>query len=112
MRDVLISLGMAPDKIIVETKSLNTHQNAQLSAAILQQRGIKQPILVTSAFHMLRAVKEFHRVGVAVIPYPVGFYASRNDYWTILSWVPSAAALHGTGMALKEYFGLVVLQLR
>jgi len=42
----------------------------------------------------------------------VGYYTSRRDHWNALSWVPSAAAMRGTGLALKEYLGLAVLSLR
>ena len=70
---------------------------------------MQRPLLVTSAFHMSRSMKEFGRAKVAVTPYPVGYYTPRANYWHALSWVPSASALRGTGLALKEYLGLAVL---
>ena len=112
MQDILISLGMAADKIILEDRSLNTTENAVFSAAILKQRGLSQPILVTSAFHMARSVEEFHLAGVTTIPYPVGYYVPRGSYWNATSWVPSASALRGTSLALKEYLGLAALKVR
>ena len=112
MHAILVSLGMSPDKIIMEPRSLNTTENAKMSADIMRLRGYKRPVLVTSAFHMRRSVEEFSRAGVTVTPYPVGYYTSRRDYWNALSWVPSAAAMRGTGLALKEYMGLAVLSVR
>ena len=60
------------------------------------------------------AAKALEKVGagVTVTPYPVGYYTSRRDYWNALSWVPSAAAMRGTGLALKEYMGLAILSVR
>ena len=112
MRDVLVSLGMAPDKVVAEAKSLNTQQNAEFTARLLRQYGWQRPVLVTSAFHMRRSVEEFKRVGVIVTPYPTGYYSLRRDYWHVLSWVPSASALDLTSLALKEYLGLAALLLR
>lgn len=112
MRDILVDLGMPPDKVFLENKSVNTRQNAEMTAELLRRHGWKRPVLVTSAFHMLRSVEEFRRAGVAVTPYPVGYYASRQHHWTMLSVVPSASALQGTAIALKEYMGLAALQLR
>ena len=112
MQAILVSLGMSPDKIIIEPKRLNTTENAKMSAEIMRLRGFKRPILVTSAFHMPRSLAEFKQAGVTAAPYPVGYYTSRQDYWNVLSWVPSAAALRGTALALKEYRGLAVLLVR
>ena len=112
MQAILVSLGMSPDKIIMEPRSLNTTENAKMSADIMRLRGYKRPVLVTSAFHMRRSVEEFKQAGVTVTPYPVGYYTPRRDYWNVLSWVPSAAAMRGTGLALKEYMGLAVLSVR
>ena len=112
MQAILVSLGMSPDKIIMEPRSLNTTENAKMSADIMRLRGYKRPVLVTSAFHMRRSVEEFKQAGVMVTPYPMGYYTPRRDYWNALSWVPSAAAMRGTGLALKEYMGLAILSVR
>lgn len=112
MREILISLGMKPEKIIVEDRSLNTAENALFSAVMLKARGLSRPVLVTSAFHMARSVEEFRHARVEVTPYPVGYYVTRGSYWNALSWVPSYTAMRGTGMALKEYMGLAAVWMR
>ncbi len=60
-RRILIDLGVPESKILVETRSINTTQNARYSAEILRAQGLTQPILVTSAFHMKRAVLNFKK---------------------------------------------------
>ena len=112
MREILLTLGMVSDRIVLEDRSLNTTENAIFSAEILQQQKLSRPVLVTSAFHMSRSVEEFKKAGVMAIPYPVGYYVSRSSHWNLLSWVPSGAALRGTGIALKEYMGLAALSMR
>ena len=112
MREILVSLGTAPDQIIIEDRSLNTTENALFSTEILKQRGLSRPVLVTSAFHMPRSMEEFRKAGVAATPYPVGYYVPRGSYWNALSWVPSAVAMRGTGIAIKEYMGLGALNVR
>ncbi|MBP2665864.1 MAG: hypothetical protein H6Q76_844 [Firmicutes bacterium] len=112
MQDILVGLGMEPGLIILEDRSLNTTENAIFSSEILKQRNLSRPILVTSAFHMARSVEEFKKTGVTVTPYPVGYFVSRRSYWNALSWVPTFSAMRGTGLALKEYMGLVALNIR
>ena len=112
MRDILVSLGMDGMKVILEDRSLNTTENAQFTAEILKGKGFVKPLLVTSAFHMPRSVKNFERAGVKALPYPVGYYSSRTYQSNLLSWVPTYSAMRGTGLALKEYLGLAVLTVK
>ena len=72
-RRMLIDLGVPEDQILVETRSINTTQNARYSAEILREHSFTQPILVTSAFHMKRAVLNFEKQGIDVVPYPADY---------------------------------------
>lgn len=61
-------------------------------------------ILVTSGYHMPRAMLAFSRAGYDPIPYPVDFQA-RGDYdWASL--LPSPGSLSILQLALHEYVGL------
>ena len=55
-RELLIELGVDPARIIVEDKSRNTEENAQFTAAIVRPEPKQRWLLVTSAFHMPRAM--------------------------------------------------------
>jgi uncharacterized SAM-binding protein YcdF (DUF218 family) len=69
---VLDVLGgrIEPERVIVETHSSNTYENAVFSAAVLPERDSPW-LLVTSATHMPRAVGAFRKQGIAVVPWPI-----------------------------------------
>ncbi|MDG0792506.1 YdcF family protein [Cohnella ginsengisoli] len=112
-RRQLIELGVADSDILVENRSLNTEQNAVYTAALLRASGLTHPILVTSAFHMPRAVREFRLADVEAEPFPTDYLSSRGRfsfYPGLLA--PGSSAAATTGTALKEYLGLLALKLR
>lgn len=90
---VLKSLGVPDEKILLETKSVNTTQNAIYSTEILREKNLTRPILVTSAFHMNRAVLNFSRQGIEVIPYPTDFTVSHDPEFHYTKLRPQAEAL-------------------
>jgi len=106
-RRQLLGLGIPDKDIIVENKSLNTEQNANFTATILKSRGLSNPVLITSAFHLPRAVIEFDKAGIQVLPYPTNYWISRPEKLYAAKFAPSAAGLSFTGVALKEYLGML-----
>jgi uncharacterized SAM-binding protein YcdF (DUF218 family) len=72
-RELLIKLGVDPARIIVEDKSRNTEENAQFTAAIVRPEPKQRWLLVTSAFHMPRAIGVFEKAGFDVVADPVAY---------------------------------------
>ncbi|MDQ1910199.1 YdcF family protein [Paenibacillus sp. GD4] len=103
----LVALGVAERSIVLEDKSRSTQENAANSKVLLRQLGWSKPLLVTSAFHMQRAVKHFREQGIEVIPYPTGYRVSAEGAFNVNKLIPSADALDKLSMALKEYIGLL-----
>ncbi|MDR2798287.1 MAG: YdcF family protein [Treponema sp.] len=101
---VLISLGLEPKRIVTETESRNTWQNAR---NVAESFGYQKVILVTSAYHMPRSVFCFEKNGIMVIPAPTDYYSHRNKRYDLFSFLPSMGAFFGTWIALHEYVGLV-----
>src|SRR5262245_43563698 len=66
-------LGGDPARVYVESRPRTTFEDALYSAALLKPKPIERWLLVTSAFHMPRAVGCFRAAGFQVQPYPVGF---------------------------------------
>jgi uncharacterized SAM-binding protein YcdF (DUF218 family) len=99
----LVAWGIAPDRIVVEPRSTNTHENAVESARLIAQRGWRRVLLVTSAAHMPRAAGCFHAVGLRPDTLPVDHHASHAG-----AWFPSARALATSAEALHELAGRIV----
>jgi uncharacterized SAM-binding protein YcdF (DUF218 family) len=73
-RELMTQMGVAPDRITIEDKSRNTDENARFTAAIVDPEPSQRWIIVTSAFHMPRAMGVFEKAGFQPIAYPVSFY--------------------------------------
>jgi uncharacterized SAM-binding protein YcdF (DUF218 family) len=71
MGNIAKDLGVKPFDIIIEDKSKDTYQNAQLTAEILKARNYKSMILVTSDSHMRRSMAVFQKLKMPVYPVPV-----------------------------------------
>lgn len=64
MRDELVIRGIPPEKIRMETRGLNTHQEAINIHQMLGDAALHEPIvIVTSGYHMRRAVLSFRAQG-------------------------------------------------
>lgn len=106
-RRILLDAGVPPDMILVEDKSRNTVENARYVKKILDRYNCYNPILVTSAFHMDRAVRAFTKVRVGVIPYPTDYHTNVRTRFTWRMLTPSAGALNNVSLAVKEYLGII-----
>jgi uncharacterized SAM-binding protein YcdF (DUF218 family) len=104
--------GVPAHAIIMEPGSLNTYQNALNTKRLLDRRGLKSILLVTSAIHMKRALATFRSAGINAIPSPTDYGVVDREEVTIIDFLPDAGALAGTTQAIKEYMGLVVYRWR
>lgn len=112
MADVLVELGVPRDAIVLERRSRTTAENGLFSKPLLEERGARRILLVTSAAHMRRSVAVFRSLGFEVIPAPTDFATTTVDYANLGAWIPDPGALASTTAALKEYAGIVVYRLR
>jgi uncharacterized SAM-binding protein YcdF (DUF218 family) len=107
--DLFVSLGIDPARITLEGASRNTAENARNSNALIRPQEGEKWVLVTSAFHMRRAVRSFHAAGWdQIIPYPVDFRARRLRNGLIWD-LPRNLRLFNT--AIKETVGLIAYNL-
>nr|WP_092075086.1 YdcF family protein [Dendrosporobacter quercicolus]NSL50053.1 YdcF family protein [Dendrosporobacter quercicolus DSM 1736]SDN31569.1 Uncharacterized SAM-binding protein YcdF, DUF218 family [Dendrosporobacter quercicolus] len=107
-KSILIGLGVPQNEIIVENQSRNTTENARYSKELLDQNGFCRPLLVTSAFHMARAVRQFEKAGLSVLPFPADYQANVVPVFTFSQLRPTAGSLQTVSLAAKEYIGLGV----
>jgi len=100
-------LGLPAERLIPETRSRNTWQNAQETAKL----GYQQVLLVTSAYHMRRSVFCFERNGMTVIPAPTDYKCNRGRGYDFFSFMPAMGSLNLSWLALHEYVGLFCYRL-
>jgi uncharacterized SAM-binding protein YcdF (DUF218 family) len=98
-----------PDASILSLSgSLDTHGEAR---AVSKLVGPAPFILVTSAYHMPRALWFMERAGAHPIPAPVGQRARGLNGDLIGKLIPGSSGLYETEHALHEYIGLLAMTL-
>jgi uncharacterized SAM-binding protein YcdF (DUF218 family) len=106
----LVALGVAPDRITAEDQSRNTIENAVFSRLIAQPKPGERWLLVTSAFHMPRAIAVFRAAGFPVEAYPVD-YRTRGPADARRLFSSVAFGLTQTDVAMHEWAGLVAYRI-
>jgi len=73
MRDLAISIGVPPSAIVLETTGVDTYDDVVKLRAVLQQNHWRKILLVSSPYHMRRAVLVWRKQApdIDVIPAPV-----------------------------------------
>ena len=104
---LLESLGVPRGRITLEDHSRTTVENAVNSKAIVQPKPDERWLLVTSAYHMPRAIGVFRKAGFPVEPYPVDWRASGLDD-ALRPFATMSEGLGRTDTAVHEWVGLAV----
>ena len=104
-----LDMGVSPDSLRVTGKVVNTAAEAEAVARMLPKSA--RVLLVTSAFHMARAKKEFEQAGLVVVPYPVDFQVSQGKKMSVMDFLPQAGALRNTELGIKEILGRIMTSL-
>ena len=74
-KEILTTIGVNKSRLIIENKARNTFENFVFLKPLLAKPD-GQYLLVTSAFHMPRAVGVARQQGINVIAYPVDYRSS------------------------------------
>jgi uncharacterized SAM-binding protein YcdF (DUF218 family) len=107
----LTSLGVAPNRVAVETQSRNTEENALYVKRLIAPKPGERWLLITSAMHMPRAMGTFRQAGFPVSAYPVDYQTTGKE--RLLSLHGSAlAGIRITDLAVHEWIGLLYYRLR
>lgn len=100
------SLGLPRERILSEDRSRNTAENAVDTKALVHPRPGERWLLVTSAYHMPRAVGAFRRVGFPVEAYPVD-WRTRGPADLLIPFQRVSGGLARFDEAVHEWAGLV-----
>lgn len=105
-------LGVPEIALHTTAKVVNTEAEAYAVAQLLQQRSRTRVLLVTSAFHMPRALQLFEETGLVVTPFRVDYQVDAAEAFTVRSLVPRAEKFRKTEMAWRELIGRAWYALR
>lgn len=100
------ALALPTDRLILESKSRNTYENAVFTKELLAPKSNGRWILVQSAFHMPRAVACFRKAGFRLIPWPVDYRTHGMEDVTLFFAQPSEG-LKRVDKAIREWIGLL-----
>ncbi len=95
-----------------EGRSRDTRENAQYSAEILRNAGVKEIMLVTHGWHMRRAMWCFEEAGVRTAPAPMGFHTLDRRERGLQGYLPSARGLYWSSVALHERLAYLWYRMR
>jgi uncharacterized SAM-binding protein YcdF (DUF218 family) len=102
-RMVFTDLGLPAGRVIYESTSRNTWENALYTKALVNPQPGETWLLVTSASHMPRSVGIFRQVDWPVVPYPVDFRAG-SEHWDIQA--EPTKGIENVQIAVREWIGL------
>lgn len=112
IRDFLVEFGVPDAAISLASTSRNTFENALEIKELMAAETFGSALLVTSAFHMPRALATFQKLGIPVTASSTDVRVINKVERPIFDWLPDSQYLDLTTMALKEWIGYAVYALR
>jgi uncharacterized SAM-binding protein YcdF (DUF218 family) len=103
------AMGIHYERVILEEKARNTYENALFCKKLVGSIEPGHWILITSAWHMPRAVGVFRKAGWEVIPYPVDFKTTGK--FEMHLGFDVARGLQLLALGLKEWIALIQYRL-
>ena len=111
---MLTDMGVAPDRLILEAAARDTYENAVYLKTELDRLGLLGPgkrwVLITSAYHMPRAIASFRQAGLDVEAWPVD-YRTRGRADLTRPFDKVSEGLRRVDVATREWVGLLAYRL-
>lgn len=107
-RQFFLAQGLAPNKLVLESASRTTFENAVLSRQMAGVNASQPWLLLTSAYHMPRSMAAFQKAGWHVTAYPVDFRSGNATPWSQYSMDQGVKRWR---LALHELLGLLAYRL-
>ena len=105
-------MGVDSKYLILENQSRNTVENVQNSKVIMEDYNFSRPLVITSGFHLPRAMEIFAREGIEATPYVADYQMSDELVFSIFNFLPNNGSLNTSCMAIREYLGILALKLK
>ena len=110
-RLLFLGLGLPEHRLVLEDKSRNTVENAVFTRRLVDPKPGERWLLVTSAWHMPRAMGVFRKAGFQVEAFPVDFLSSGEQADYLRPYRKAARGLDIADDAFKEWAGLLAYYL-
>lgn len=105
MKELAVALGVPEDRVVVEPNARTTREHP----LELQRLGVVEPGdtigVITSSWHLPRAVREFEKLFPDVVPVPA-FDVPVDQKFGLLRYMPRSMHLASSATALAEYIGM------
>ena len=109
MEKLLREFGVEQGSIYSELRSRDTKENALYVKRVCKRLGCRRIALVTSAFHMGRAIRMFEKMGFEIEPYPTDFrFDGRYNFYSLF---PKSSVFLDSSTAIREYIGRLFYRL-
>jgi uncharacterized SAM-binding protein YcdF (DUF218 family) len=108
-RDIMTDIGVPTDRMIFEKDSRNTYENAVFAGDIVRPEPSQKWLLVTSAWHMTRAIGCFRKAGWNVYAAPTGYFTTGR--YRLRLGFGFDEQLRLLTLAVHEYIGLAAYEL-
>lgn len=111
LREIALQRGVPSDAIVVTRETVNTAAEADALEDLAARGHWQRVLLVTSAFHMPRAMQLFRQSSIEIIPVPADYQTSRAGSALpgvgVDQFFPQAEALFRSERTLREYMGIL-----
>jgi uncharacterized SAM-binding protein YcdF (DUF218 family) len=114
VRKYLKSINIPDSAMIIESESRNTYENAVYTKKILDSLHLQGPfLLVTSAYHMPRALAVFKKAGYKnILPYLTNRESGKRRFTPDHLFIPNPDALFSLQLLIHEWIGYIVYKIR
>jgi uncharacterized SAM-binding protein YcdF (DUF218 family) len=106
-REILLGAGIAPERIVFEDRSRTTCDSPRATRELVKPEPTERWVLVTSAYHLPRAVACYRAAGWDVIPYPADYRRQKSPWYFGLT-----DNLGNFDDAAHEWIGLLYYRIR
>lgn len=107
---VLEALGVPESRLTLEDRSRDTYENAVFTRQLLAPKPGERWVVITSGWHMPRAIGCFRRAGMTVEAWPVDYRTTGRMDFLVEPGI--GVGLDQLDFVMREYVGLVVYYLR
>lgn len=112
IRGLLLDWNVPAEAVSIEKRSRTTRENAVNVKPFLAEHSWQSLVLITSGWHMPRAIAVFRKAGVEVTPSSTDVQVAGTQRFGPIVLLPNARALAQTTRAFREWMGILYYWLR